>query len=165
VKPHRPLLLLAIAVFLSAACRDGGGDRISRERFVAANVALRLLPEEATEEERAAVLERYRVGSADLHRWVRDHADDPRALGEAWQQVAARLDSVVEAAGRPAPLDGMEPPPPGVMDAPLPRPGAKEPPPGEVHPHLPGFPGDLDLPVPPQPAGPRGRLREPAPPS
>lgn len=147
--------LLLLLLLAGTGCRGGEpGDRISRERFVAANVALRTLPEDAGEEQRAAVLERYRVSSEDLHRWVEDHADEPGVLAAAWQEVAARLDSLADS--RPEPFAdspdtlaiGPPPPPPGVHEEPAER--------------VPDFAEEMAVPRPPQPAGPRARdLRRP----
>ena len=148
--------LLLLLLLAATGCRGTEpGDRISRERFVAANVALRTLPEDAAEEQRAAVLERYRVSSEDLHRWVEHHADEPAVLAAAWQEVAARLDSLADP--RPEPFAdspdslaiGPPPPPPGVHEEPEKR--------------VPDFAEEMGVPRPPQPTGTRARdLRVPS---
>jgi hypothetical protein len=108
---------LLVAAALLAGCRTEA-ETISEERFVAANVALRTLPETATDEQRAAVLARYRVAPADLHAWVRANEDHPDALAAAWRRVAERLDSLAAVedgtiedgavAGPPAPPEGFD---------------------------------------------------------
>jgi hypothetical protein len=99
--------LLVPALLLVAACSgDRGGGDISRERFVAANVALRTLPSSATEAERQAVLERYGVDADDLRRWVDRHADRPERIAEAWREISTKLDSLSEL--RPEPEPGVE---------------------------------------------------------
>jgi hypothetical protein len=116
----RPLLLLCL-LLAAAGCRGTpGADGISRERFVAANVALRTLPGDATDEQRAAVLARYRVTPDDLRAWVHANGDRPEALAAAWQQVAGRLDSLAEVGARTG-EPGERPPPPGeIVDEPVP---------------------------------------------
>ncbi|HEX8395289.1 MAG TPA: hypothetical protein VF665_23270 [Longimicrobium sp.] len=94
------VLLLALML---AAC-GGGGERkgvVPRDRFVAANVALRMLPATATEAERKAVLKKFGVTDRQMLAWVDAHRNDPGALAEAWEQVAKRVDSL--SALRPAP--------------------------------------------------------------
>lgn len=149
---RRPLVVLGLLA-AAAACRADGADRvISRERFIAANVGLRTLPADATAEQRAAVLARYRASGDDLRAWIDAHADDPRVLAEAWQQVAARLDSVAEA--RPEPLGGA-PSEPG--DEPVPRVWK------DSLGHFPDLPGELDIPRAGRPE-PRSRGAVPPPP-
>lgn len=120
----RPLLLLCLLAAAPGCRADAAGAPISRDRFVAANVALRTLPPDATEEQRAAVLARYRVTADDLHGWVRAHADRPEVLAEAWQRVAGRLDSL--SAELPPPendgvdVDGAPPPPGAIVEEPIP---------------------------------------------
>lgn len=86
----------AAAIFLAAACGGGREARggISRETFVAANVALRTLPAGAPAERRRQVLKTHRVTDKQLKAWVTAHGRDPKALGAAWDEIAARLDSI-----------------------------------------------------------------------
>jgi hypothetical protein len=147
IRPAVPMLI----VLMAAGCGRDAGDRISRERFIAANVALRTLPDTASAEQRAEALARFGVDAADLHRWVAHHEDDPAILSEAWNAVAHRLDSL--AAERPEPLvltegdDLVHPPPPAAEDPPPPdRPG------GEGRREM---AEQLGVPRPPAPAGPR----------
>jgi hypothetical protein len=148
----RPLLLLCL-LLAASGCRDEPADaRISSERFVAANVALRTLPADATDEQRAAVLARYRVTPDDLRAWVQAHGDRPEALAAAWQQVAGRLDSLAEVGARTE-EPGERPPPPGeIVDEPVPDVIKDDPF------ALPGRPQELELPG-------RARRERPTPPS
>lgn len=140
----RPFLAIALLLSLASGCRGGADPGISQERFIAANVALRTLPQGATDEQRTEVLERYRVTADDLRRWVDARAGRPEALAEAWREVAERLDSLAameelgEAEGGVA---GGPPPPPVMDDTIRPRPGVKD------FPYrLPGRPGTVEIP-------------------
>ncbi|HEX5871812.1 MAG TPA: hypothetical protein VFY65_15395 [Longimicrobium sp.] len=115
----RRVPLVLAATFALAAC---GGDEqpagvIPREKFVAANVAVRSLPDGATPEERAAVLRKHGVTDKQLRAWVTGHAGDPETLAKAWEQIAFRLDSLSNPAMPPVP----QPSPTG--------PGSRVPPP------------------------------------
>lgn len=148
-----PRLVPALLLVALAACR-GERETISRDRFVAANVALRTLPEDAPDSARAAVLARYRVDAGDLRAWVEANRDEPEVLAAAWKRVAERVDSLAIARDTP-PLEGMVE---GVVDAP-PPPDAHGPPPTgeEKHPlELREIADELGIPRPPGPAGARG---------
>ena len=105
--------LAAGLVLLAAACGPGGEEQpaglISHDKFVAANVALRLLPPEATPEQRRAVLARHHVSEAQLEAWVQAHGRRPEQLAFAWEEIAAKLDSLASRDPRAS-----LPPPPGV---------------------------------------------------
>lgn len=98
------------AVLLAAAgCGRPSADEagMSTARFVAANVALRALGEQADSARRAQVLARYRVTEEDLRGWVRAHAREPETLAAAWERIAHQTDSLTTK--RPAPPAEGEP--------------------------------------------------------
>ena len=139
----------AVAAVLLAAAAGGCGRPsadeagMSAARFVAANVALRALGEDADSTRRAQVLSRYRVTEDDLRGWVRAHAREPETLAAAWERIAHQTDSLTTQ--RPAPptdgepiirdVGGFEPATPGVRADSLvtlpepPRPRPRQPPP------------------------------------
>jgi hypothetical protein len=153
--PIGPRVLLAslLVPFLLAGCGERG-DMVSRERFIAANVALRRLADDATAQERDEVLARYRVDADDLRRWLEHHAGRPDVLSATWHAVAERLDSL--AAERPVPLERN-----AAAEAPRPDPGdPPDPPPGAPPPRVFGpreIAEQLAVPAPPAPAGPHPR--------
>lgn len=113
---HR--LLLAAALLL-AACggkSDASGGGIPRERFVAANVAVRALPDSATPAERKAALKKAGVTERQLRAWVNLHARDPETLAKTWEEIAFKVDSV--AGGPPPPPPSAGGPPPGAIPPP-----------------------------------------------
>jgi hypothetical protein len=88
--------VLSLLAFLAlAGCRGGSGrtDVIPTDRFVAANVALRILPDSAPQADRTAALKKARVTDRQLRAWVTAHARDPEALAKAWEQIATKVDS------------------------------------------------------------------------
>jgi hypothetical protein len=120
---RRAPLLLAAALFLAACGKDKEpAGVIPRDKFVAANVALRSLPDGATPAQKAAALRKHGVTDRQLRAWVNGHASDPEGLAEAWEQIAVRLDSlsnptshVPPAPARPAPGSKVPPARPGKM--------------------------------------------------
>lgn len=103
-------LLIALLALCAAACgRDpapAGG--IPREKFVAANVTLRSLPDSATPEQRAASLRKHGVTERQLRAWINGNAHEPQELAKAWEEIAFKLDSLggapsVPHIGRPPP--------------------------------------------------------------
>lgn len=109
-----PLRLAAplCAALALAAC---GGDApaagvIPREKFVAANVAVRSLPDSTTPAAKAAVLRRHGVTEAQLKAYINVHARQPEELAKAWEQIAFKLDSL---GGTPLPTQ-VVPTPAGV---------------------------------------------------
>jgi hypothetical protein len=106
---------------------------IPREKFVAANVALRSLPDSATPELRAATLRKHGVTEQQLKAWVNGHARQPQEMAKAWEEIAFKLDSVGGATPLP-PAGGPTPgrPAPGVPPTrpkPVARPGGRVAPP------------------------------------
>jgi hypothetical protein len=106
------LLPLLAALALPAAlggCRDEYAGTLSRERFVAVNVALRRLDPAGRDSlrtaadsarARAAVLKKQGVTEEELRAFVDARRDDTEELSETWREIAARLaraDSVVHA--------------------------------------------------------------------
>lgn len=148
---HRLFLVLPAALLLSAC---GGGKQpagvISRDKFVAANVAVRTLPDDATPERRAEALRKHGVTDRQLKAWVTVNARDPEVLAKAWEQIAFKLDSLGGVQSTPIP--------------PPPAPGAAVPPPVR-RPPLKGRPDSVrqQFPVPPPMDEARPEL-EPAPP-
>jgi hypothetical protein len=133
---RRASLVLAATLAL-AAC---GGDEqpaggIPREKFVAANVALRSMPDGATPAERAAVLRKHGVTQRQLKAWVAGNTREPATLAKAWEEIAFKLDS-----GANPPVGPTSPPPPTA-------PGAQVPPP-----RPPGMADSLRVVLPPPPA-------------
>ncbi|HZG43643.1 MAG TPA: hypothetical protein VEY93_11810, partial [Longimicrobium sp.] len=97
-------------MFSLAAC---GGDEkpsgvMAREKFVAANVAVRTLPANATDADRAAALKKQRVTEKQMKAWVNAHARDAETLSLTWEEIAKKVDSLTTQ--RPGP-------PPGAPDA------------------------------------------------
>lgn len=121
-------LLVPLAALALAACSQEPkppAGVIPRDRFVAANVAVRLLPETATQAERDAALKKAGVTDRQLRAFVTAYARRPEALAQTWEQIAFRVDSI--AGGRPLP-GGIPPAGAGVP------PGTVPPPPAAVAP-------------------------------
>lgn len=131
--PGRRFSALLLLVSAAACSGSGPADTLPRERFVAANVALRAIPDTATGADslRAAALKEAGVTAPQLRAWVRGHRRDSELLADVWREIADSLqkrDSValaVAAAAAPLPVDGSEPPvdgadpsvfPPGMGD-------------------------------------------------
>lgn len=120
---RRAPLLLAATLVLAACGKDKEpAGVIPRDKFVAANVALRSLPDGATAAQKAAALKKHGVTERQLRAWVNGHASDPETLAEAWEQIAFRLDSlsnptvpVPPAPARPAPGTKVPPARPAEM--------------------------------------------------
>ena len=102
-------LLLSLPALAAAAC---GGDTgpagvIAREKFVAANVALRSLPDSATPETRVATLRKHGLTERQLKAWINGHTGEPQEMAKVWEEIAFKLDSLggapVPAIGRPDP--------------------------------------------------------------
>ncbi|HEY0014984.1 MAG TPA: hypothetical protein VGC13_01655 [Longimicrobium sp.] len=146
---HRLFRVLPAALLLSAC----GGDEqpagvISRDKFIAANVAVRTLPDDATPERRQEALRKHGVTDRQLKAWVTVNARDPEVLAKAWEQIAFKLDSLGGVQSTPIPAS--------------PVPGSAVPPPVR-RPPLKGRPDSVrQLPVPPPPV--QEVPPEPAPP-
>lgn len=153
----------AAVLFLAALSACGGGNDASgtvpRERFIAANVALRSLPDSTTPRGRAHVLKKHGVTERQLRAWVRVHSRDPEVLAKAWEEIAFKLDSAggTPPAGAPSPPGGQVPPSAGA--------GAHAPPSAAIqHGPPPGQVVDVRPPQ-PVPAGPADTLRHRKPPA
>lgn len=97
------LLPLLAALALPAAlggCRDEYAGTLSRERFVAVNVALRRLDAAGGDSlrtaadsarARAAVLKKQGVTEKELRAFVDARRDDTEELSETWREIANRL--------------------------------------------------------------------------
>ena len=95
---------------------------------MAANVALRSLPDSATPELRAATLRKHGVTEQQLKAWVNGHTREPQEMAKAWEEIAFKLDSIGSAPPPPPPGS----PAPGVPPTrtkPVGRPGARVAPP------------------------------------
>ncbi|HEU4882162.1 MAG TPA: hypothetical protein VFT45_07955 [Longimicrobium sp.] len=117
-----PLLLAATLVLTACGKEEEPAGVIPRDKFVAANVALRSLPDGATPAEKTAALRKHGVTDRQLRAWVNGHARDPQTVAEAWEQIAFRLDSlsnpathVPPAPPRPAPGSKVPPARPSAM--------------------------------------------------
>ncbi|HEY7771513.1 hypothetical protein [Longimicrobium sp.] len=79
-----------------AACRGDTkpSDVMAREKFVAANVAVRTLPANATDADRAAALKKQRVTEKQMQAWVNAHARDAETLSITWEEIAKKVDSL-----------------------------------------------------------------------
>jgi hypothetical protein len=145
---NRFLLVLLAAMALAACKRTPAAPAgvISRDKFVAANVAVRTLPDSAPQAQRDAALKKTGVTDRQLRAWVTAYSRRPEALAEAWEEIAFKVDSI----GGAASVQAGGPPPPAVMDLPRPRPAfegdsmrvpPRRRPPPPVQP-----PGDFDAP-------------------
>jgi hypothetical protein len=123
---RRASLVLAAALSLAACGKDEPpAGVIPREKFVAANVALRSMPDGATPAERAAALRKHGVTDRQLKAWVAGHTRDPETLAKAWEEIAFKLDSAANPSVGPVPQPSAPPPgsqvpptrPPGMADS------------------------------------------------
>ncbi len=104
-----PLLLALALPAALGGCRDEYAGTLSRERFVAVNVALRRLDAPGRDSlrtaadsarARAAVLRRLGVTEKELRAFVDTRRNDTEELSEAWREIAVLLasaDSVARA--------------------------------------------------------------------
>lgn len=122
---HRTLLVPLAALAL-AACTEKKPETpagvISREKFVAANVAVRLLPDTAQQAARDATLKKAGVSDRQLRAWVTAYSRQPETLAKTWEEIAFKVDSI--GGGRPLP-GGPTPPmaaggPPAPIELPMP---------------------------------------------
>lgn len=132
---HRTFLLLLGTLAAAGACKPAPkapAGVISREKFVAANVAVRVLPDTVPQARRDAELKKVGVTDRQLRAWVTVYSREPETLSKAWEDIAFKVDSVGGA--RPVPHGGPPPPPAaaGSPPPPRPRPGFRSKVPGEV---------------------------------
>jgi hypothetical protein len=150
--------MLAVA----AACGgDRGAPTIPREKFVAANLALRAIPDTAHDRDslRTAALRRLRVSEKDLRAYLQRHERNTALVASLWAEIADSLhrrDSIAAASaakppapapdsatvpgtpGQPQPAAGQTPPPPAAPATQVQAmPGAPELPPGVPMPEIP----------------------------
>jgi hypothetical protein len=121
---RRTPLLLAATVLLAACGKDEPpAGVIPPDKFVAANVAVRSLPDDASAEQRAAALRKQGVTDKQLRAWVTVHSRDPESLAKAWEQIAFKVDSLSNPTPHvPPPPSPEHSPMPGTAHAPPPRP-------------------------------------------
>jgi hypothetical protein len=108
---HRTLSLLAAALALAACKPDkpqAPAGVISRDKFVAANVAVRLVSDTAPQALRDSALKKAGVTDRQLRAWVTAHSRDPEFLAKTWEQIAFKVDS----------MGGAQPVPPGAVPMP-----------------------------------------------
>ena len=121
LKSITPIAAALLAVTL-AACggEDARAGLISRQRFIDANIALRVIPDTAAKADslRAAVLKKHKVTEKDLTAFLAQAQRDPEELAKVWTEIAeavdrevAKRDSVELARNPPPP-----PPPPVTID-------------------------------------------------
>jgi hypothetical protein len=101
---------------------------IPREKFVAANVALRSLPDSATPQQRAATLRKHGVTELQLKAWVKGHTNEPQEMAKAWEEIAFKLDSIGSVPPTP-PAGGPAPGVPPTRPRPVGKPGGRVAPP------------------------------------
>ena len=173
---HRTTAGAALALFL-AGC--GGGEReaaaaIPRARFVAANVALRTVPDTAANAAamRLDSLKKYRVSEKELKAFVAAHARDAEYMAEVWREISEKVEKAHERTfASQQPVEGAEPgpPPPNGEPVQIVPPDGPPPPPVSVMPGVqPGAPMTIPpeavpAPTPVQP--PREMVRPGPPPS
>lgn len=137
---HRTPPLVLAAFLAAAACTpepEVPAGVISRDKFVAANVAVRSLPDTVSQARREAELRKVGVTDRQLRAWVTVYSRQPETLSKAWEDIAYKVDSIGGA--RPVPDGGAQPVPPGepvpppavVGSPPPPRPGFRTRVPGE----------------------------------
>jgi hypothetical protein len=121
----RRLLIALIAVLGLAACRREPAQPagvIPRDKFIAANVAVRSVPDTAPQTRRDAALRRTGVTDKQLRAWVTAYSRQPEVLSKAWEEIAFKVDSIGGSRPMPVTPAGGPPPPPAAMGAPFPTP-------------------------------------------
>ncbi|HEY0021916.1 MAG TPA: hypothetical protein VGB24_03370 [Longimicrobium sp.] len=119
-------------VFLALSLAACGGDEkrsdvMAREKFVAANVAVRTLPANATDADRAAALKKQRVTEKQMKAWVNAHARDAETLSITWEEIAKKVDSLTTTPPGSLPDSAGARPPPSLGGAPTILPGSVPP--------------------------------------
>lgn len=98
-RPHGLRLVVALGL-LACACSGDDPQGLSRDRFVAAYVAMvqaRIEAEGDSAAYRAGrdrVLERLGVTTREMRAFLDYGKQDPERLGKAWEAIAARLDTL-----------------------------------------------------------------------
>jgi hypothetical protein len=100
---------------------------MAREKFVAANVAVRTLPANATDADRAAALKKQRVTEKQMKAWVNAHARDAETLSITWEEIAKKVDSLTTPRPASSPDSAGAGPPPSLGGAPTVLPGSAPP--------------------------------------
>lgn len=92
------IALVLLAVLGCERPADPARQTISREQFVAVNVALRQIPADtaAADSLRAAVLAEHGVTEGELIAFVEARAERPLELSQIWTEIQQRLDAPVE---------------------------------------------------------------------
>lgn len=155
---NRRTAFLVFPLLLAACKREPEipAGVISRDKFVAANVAVRTLPDSAPQAQRDAALKKAGVTDRQLRTWVTAYSRQPELLAKTWEEIAFKVDSI---GGAPpgvvgGPSGGIVPPgvpsPPTVeLERPRPRPfrgdSMRQPPRRRPRP-LPDDAGDRRLP-------------------
>lgn len=108
-----------VPVFLAFSLAACAGDEkpsgvMAREKFVAANVAMRTLPANATDADRAAALKKQRVTEKQMKAWVNAHARDAETLSITWEEIAKKVDSLTTPLPVTPPAAAGEGPPPSL---------------------------------------------------
>lgn len=136
---HRTLPLALAALLAAAACTpepEVAAGVISRDKFVAANVAVRVLPDTVSQARRDSALKKVGVTDRQLRTWVTVYSRQPETLSKAWEDIAYKVDSIggiqpmLGGVGQPVPPGG-PPPVVGTPPPPRPRPGFRTGVPGE----------------------------------
>lgn len=123
LRSHRFVAACLAALALAACKREPvqPSGVIPRDKFIAANVAVRTLPDSAPQARRDAALRKVGVTDKQLRAWVTAYSRNPEALAKAWEEIAFKVDSI--GGGQPLPVTpGGPPPPPSAMGSPLPPP-------------------------------------------
>jgi hypothetical protein len=109
----RRLVGTALIAAVVAACgKKQAPGVISRERFVAANLAFRSVPDTVDNADslRAAALRRHRVTAKDLQRFVQAHARNIEYMSLIWREVGDSLQFRYERSMKLTPPGGTRPP-------------------------------------------------------
>lgn len=95
---------LALTLALAACGTDAASGGISREQFIRANVALRMVSDTAPQADslRARALRKEKVTPAQLNAWLRAHQGDPELLAETWTEISRHADAA-DSVNRPKP--------------------------------------------------------------
>jgi len=173
----------AVAALLALAACRAEPEGISREKFIRANVELRIVADSSVsvDSARARALRKERVTPNELRAWVVAHQNDPEILADTWDEIAKRAQARVRPRAPEAGKSGSTgnftlPPPPPPGERPVgavPRPGdtrlAPFPPAGGAPPPPPPVPAPAPLPPPdrgvPRPGPPPGVSAPPPPPA